>query len=85
MPEANVGDVYSDVSVRGRRVSGSDPVGGGHTSIHCEVPLREITTYSRTLSSMTGGLGSFTMEFSHYDTMPANVQKELADANLKKA
>ena len=85
VPEANVGDVYSDMSGRGGRVSGSDPVGGGHTSIHCEVPLREITTYSRTLSSMTGGLGSFTMEFSHYDTMPANVQKELADANLKKA
>ena len=81
VPESNVGDIYSDMSGRGGRVSGSDPAGGGLTSIHCEVPLREATTYSRTLSSMTGGLGNFTMEFSHYETMPANVQKELAEKN----
>ena len=81
VPEPNVGDVYSDMSSRGGRVSGSDPAGGGLISVHCDVPLREVTTYSRTLSSMTGGLGSFTMEFSHYDTMPANVQKELAEKN----
>ena len=83
VPEANVGDVYSDMSGRGGRVSGSDPVGGGFTEIHCEAPLREVTTYSRTLSSMTGGLGSFAMEFSHYETMPSNVQQDLINkANL---
>ena len=81
VPEANVGDVYSDMSGRGGRVCGSQPVGGGLTSVNCDVPLREATTYSRTLSSMTGGLGSFTMEFSHYETMPANIQKELAEKN----
>ena len=70
IPEANVGDVYSDMSGRGGRVSGSDSAGGTFTTVHCEVPLREVTTYSRTLSSMTGGLGSYTMEFSHYDVMP---------------
>ncbi len=84
VPEANVGDVYSDMSSRGGRVSGSDLAGGTFTSIHCEVPLREVTTYSRTLSSMTGGLGSFTMEFSHYDSMPANIQQEvIAKASMK--
>ena len=81
VPEANVGDVYSDMSGRGGRVCGSQPVGGGLTSVNCDVSLREATTYSRTLSSMTGGLGSFTMEFSHYETMPANIQKELAEKN----
>ena len=81
VPDANVGDVYSDMSGRGGRVCGSAPAGGGLTSVNCDVPLREITTYSRTLSSMTGGLGSFTMEFSHYETMPANIQKELAEKN----
>lgn len=45
--------------------------------MHAEVPLREVTTYARTLSSMTGGQGSFTMEFSHYDIMPGNVQQEI--------
>lgn len=77
IPEANVGDVYSDMSGRGGRVSGSDPAGGNFTTAHCEVPLREVTTYARTLSSMTGGMGSYTMEFSHYDIMPANIQQDV--------
>ncbi len=77
IPEANVGDVYSDMSGRGGRVSGSDSAGGTFTTVHCEVPLREVTTYSRTLSSMTGGLGSYTMEFSHYDVMPSNVMHDV--------
>ncbi|MDG1873178.1 MAG: elongation factor G [Mariniblastus sp.] len=81
VPESNMGDVYSDISGRGGHVLGSDRAGNGYASIHCDVPLREITTYARTLSSMTGGLGSFTMEFAHYDTMPSNVQHELMAAN----
>ena len=77
VPEANVGDVYSDMSGRGGRVSGSDAAGGSFSTIHCQVPLREVTTYSRTLSSMTGGMGSYTMEFSHYDVMPVNIQQDV--------
>jgi elongation factor G len=77
VPEANVGDVYSDMSGRGGRVQGSDNAGGGYQTVRCEVPLREVTTYARTLSSMTGGQGSFLMEFSHYDVMPAQVQQEI--------
>ncbi|MDB4778391.1 elongation factor G, partial [bacterium] len=75
VPEANVGDVYSDMSSRGGRVSGSDAAGGKFTTVHVEVPLREVTTYSRSLSSMTGGLGSYSMEFSHYDVMPGNIMQ----------
>ncbi|MDX1945092.1 MAG: elongation factor G [Pirellulaceae bacterium] len=77
VPEANMGDVYSDMSGRGGRVQGSDNAGGGFQTVMCEVPLREVTTYARTLSSMTGGQGSFTMDFSHYDVMPANIQQEV--------
>jgi elongation factor G len=77
VPEANVGDVYSDMSSRGGRVQGSDAAGGGYQTVFAEVPLREVTTYARTLSSMTGGQGSFSMDFSHYDVMPANVQQEV--------
>ena len=84
VPEANVGDVYSDMSGRGGRVSGSDNAGGGFTTIHAEVPLREVVTYARSLSSMTGGMGSYAMEFNHYDFMPPNIQQEvIASANLK--
>jgi elongation factor G len=77
VPEGSVGDVYSDMSGRGGRVQGSDSAGGDMQTVHCEVPLREVTTYARTLSSMTGGQGSYAMEFSHYDVMPPNIQQEV--------
>ncbi len=77
VPEDHVGDVYSDMSGRGGRVQGSDSAGGTLQTVNCEVPLRAITTYSRTLSSMTGGQGSYTMEFSHYDVVPSNVMHEI--------
>ena len=77
VPESNVGDIYSDMSSRGGRVQGSDSAGGGYQTVFAEVPLREVTTYARTLSSMTGGQGSFAMEFAHYDVMPGNIQQEV--------
>jgi len=84
VPESNVGDVYSDMSGRGGRVQGSDSAGGGFQTVRAEIPLREVTTYARTLSSMTGGQGSFSMEFSHYDVMPGNIQQEvISKAQLK--
>jgi elongation factor G len=84
IPEDNMGDVYSDMSGRGGRVLGSDAAGGDLQTVHCEVPLRAVTTYARTLSSMTGGQGSYGMEFSHYEVMPPNVQQEIiAKAKLQ--
>lgn len=84
VPEDYVGDVYSDMSGRGGRVLGSDSAGGNLQTVHAEVPLRSVTTYARTLSSMTGGQGSYSMEFSHYDVMPPNVQQEIiAKAKLE--
>jgi elongation factor G len=77
VPESNVGDVFSDMSSRGGRVQGSDSAGGNMQTIFAEAPLREVTTYARTLSSMTGGQGSYTMEFKHYDVMPSNVQHDI--------
>jgi elongation factor G len=65
------------MSGRGGRVQGSDNAGGGFQTVRAEIPLREVTTYARTLSSMTGGQGSFTMDFSHYDVMPGNIQQEI--------
>jgi len=77
VPENFVGDVYGDMSSRGGRVLGSDSAGGNLQVIHCEVPLRCVAHYSRTISSMTGGQGSYTMDFAHYEAMPANVQQEV--------
>lgn len=77
VPEDHVGDVYSDMSSRGGRVQGTDSAGGNLQTVRCEIPLRSVATYSRTLSSMTGGQGSYSMEFSHYDVVPGNVQQEI--------
>jgi elongation factor G len=82
-PEVSVGDIYSDMSSRGGRVLGSVSIGGGMHSITCEVPLRVVGHYSRTLSSITAGQGSYALSFSHYETVPADVQKSLMDAAAK--
>lgn len=84
VPIDKVGDVNSDMSGRRGRVLGLDAAGGSFQTVTVEVPLAEVTTYARTLSSMTGGQGSFDMEFSHYDVVPGNVVKDIVDkAQLK--
>ena len=77
VPAGNVGDVSSDLSGRRGQMVGMDSAGGGMTTVEATAPLAEVMTYARTLSSMTGGQGSFTMEFSHYDVVPGNVQQEI--------
>lgn len=82
-PEEHVGDIYSDMSSRGGRVSGSEAIGVGMQNIQCEVPLRCVGHYSRTLSSITAGQGSYTLTFSHYETVTGDVQRALMDAAQK--
>ena len=77
VPADNVGDVSSDLSGRRGQMSGMESAGGGMTTVEAKVPLAEAATYARTLSSMTGGQGSYSMEFSHYDVVPGNVQQEI--------
>jgi len=80
VPGENVGDINSDMSSRRGRVLGMDSAGGGLQTVSAEVPLAEVTTYARSLSSITGGQGSYTIEFSHYDIVPGNVQQEIIKA-----
>ncbi len=80
VPSDKVGDINSDMSGRRGRVLGMDSAGGGLTMITAEVPLAEVTTYARSLSSITGGQGSYSMEFSHYDAVPGNVQQDIIKA-----
>jgi elongation factor G len=83
VPAGNVGDVSSDLSGRRGQMVGMDSA-GGMTTVEAKAPLSEVTTYARTLSSMTGGQGSFTMEFSHYEVVPGNVQQDvMSKAKLK--
>lgn len=80
VPSDKVGDINSDMSGRRGRVLGMDSAGGGLTTITAEAPLAEVTTYARALQSITGGQGSYTMDFSHYDPVPGNVQQDIIKA-----
>ena len=75
-----MGDINSDMSSRRGRPLGMDSAGGGMQTVSAEVPLAEVMTYNRTLASVTGGQGSYTIEFSHYDVVPPNVQQEIIKA-----
>lgn len=82
VPESNMGDVMGDLSTRRGRVQGME----GETSkktIKAQVPLAEMYSYSYGLRSLTSGLGTFEMEFSHYEQVPSNVaEKVIAEANF---
>ncbi|HEY2760903.1 MAG TPA: elongation factor G, partial [Pirellulales bacterium] len=79
VPSGKVGDINSDMSGRRGRVLGMESAGGDLQTITVVVPLAEVTTYARNLSSMTGGQGSYTMDFSHYEVVPGNVQKSIIE------
>jgi elongation factor G len=83
VPAAFVGDVMGNLNSRRGRVSGVDA--RGHSDIvKAQVPMAEVLSYASDLTSMTGGQGAFSMEFSHYDEAPASVQEKLvAEAKLE--
>jgi elongation factor G len=84
VPGSKLGDINSDMSGRRGRVLGMDSAGGDLQTVIAEVPLSEVTTYARSLSSLTGGQGSYTMEFARYDVVPGNVQKEIVEKAVLK-
>ncbi len=84
VPGSKLGDISSDMSGRRGRVLGMDSAGGDLQTVTAEVPLSEVTTYARSLSSITGGQGSYTMEFNRYELVPGNVQKEIVDKAVLK-
>ena len=77
IPGDKLGDINSDLSGRRGRVHGMESAGGDLQTVTAEVPLAEVSTYARALSSMTGGQGSYTLEFSHYEVVPGNVQQDI--------
>lgn len=84
VPDDKVGDICSDLSTRRGRQTGSESAGGGMQVIKAEIPLAEVMTYSRSLASMTGGQGSYVIEFNRYDVVPGNVQAQvIAAADLQ--
>jgi elongation factor G len=77
-PEASIGDLTGDLSSRRGHITGTDGRGHGMSAITGEVPLAEISDYQSRLKSLTGGQGSYTIEFARYAAVPPNVQQQLA-------
>jgi elongation factor G len=83
-PDEYMGDIMGDLNSRRGRVLGMDSKGKNQI-IKANVPMAEFLTYAPELRSITGGRGIFTMEFSHYDEVPAQIsQKLLEELNKEK-
>lgn len=82
-PEEFMGDIMGDLNSRRGRVLGMDSKGKNQV-INAQVPMSEFLTYAPDLNSMTGGRGMFTMKFSHYDEVPAQISQKIIE-EIKKA
>jgi len=71
-----MGDVMSDLQGRRAIIMGMSSE-NGFEKISARVPLKEMSSYSTSLSSITGGRSSFTMKFSSYELVPSDVQDKL--------
>jgi elongation factor G len=82
VPEDHVGDVIGDLNGRRGRILGVE--GKGHNQVvKANVPMAEVLRYAPDLISMTGGKGSFTLEYSHYEEVPANIAERMVAAAQK--
>ncbi len=79
IPDANMGDIMSDISSKRRGTVMGMNAEGGMQTVEAEVPMAEMSTYAIDLRSMTQGRGSFTLEFSRYSEAPAAVQQKIID------
>ena len=77
-PDDYMGDIMGDLNGRRGRVLGMDNAGKNQI-IKAHVPMAEFLTYAPDLRSMTGGRGVYTMEFSHYDEVPAQIAEKIIE------
>jgi elongation factor G len=81
-PDEFMGDIMGDLNSRRGRVLGMENA-GKNQYINAYVPMSEFQTYAPDLRSMTGGRGIYTMEFSHYDEVPAHIAQKITEAAAK--
>ncbi|RLJ19362.1 elongation factor G [bacterium endosymbiont of Escarpia laminata] len=76
-PGAFMGDLSGDLSGKRGHISGTDSGRNNQIIIKGEVPLAELQSYGTELQAITGGEGNYSIEFSHYEAVPANIQQQL--------
>ena len=69
--------ILGDLNTKRARIENQDSLPGDLAVISGKVPLAEVTRYAAQLGSITQGQGAYTMEYSHYDLVPGNVQQQI--------
>lgn len=82
VPADKMGDVMSDLQGRRGMIVGMSSE-NGYEKLQAKVPLKEMASYSTSLSSLTGGRASFIMKFASYELIPGDLQSKLIDAHEK--
>ena len=80
-PEAKMGDVAGELSGHRGQIKGSDTPRPGTVQISAQAPLSELEHFPARLKSLTAGHGSYSMEFSHYEAAPPQLQQKLVAAH----
>ena len=80
VPSGYMGDIAGDMSTKRGRVQDTEMLGADTCIIRATAPLGEVQNYSNELKSMTGGAGSFVMDYSHDERTPPHVQQEVIAA-----
>ncbi len=78
VPDEFMGDIAGSLNSRRGRVMGMEP-GDGAQTIKAKVPLEEMYKYVNELKSITGGRGTYTMQFSHYEVVPSNLAQGIVE------
>ncbi len=81
VPEAKMGDIAGELSGHRGHIKGSDTPRPGVVQISAQAPLSELEQFPARLKSLTAGHGSYSMEFSHYEPAPAQLQQKLVAAH----
>jgi elongation factor G len=79
VPEANTGDAMGDLNSKRAKVLGITPQENSFSMIEALVPLAEVQRYATDLRSITQGRGHYTLEFSHYEEVPAHQAQKIID------
>ncbi len=85
VPEEQMGDIIGDLNSKRARIQVMEPGGDGTSVVRAQVPMAEMLRYASDLRSITGGRGTFEIEFSHYDEVPAHIaERVIAEAKKQK-
>ena len=79
-PEQHMGDISGGLASKRARINGTDVVRGSEIVVKAKVPLSELEGYAAELKSVTAGRGRYSLDFSHYEPVPAQVQQKLVEA-----